>query len=147
MLVLLGALYGAGYAGIYLPDVKLKKYDLLKNAIEMSSESATAAKKEVNLYVNNILFGNRMGSIHSHMTLIGILSLTLANWITQFQVSVRWLWIACIFLILSGLVLPLGVFIESWESKIGGLTAMLGGTCLLISLVIFLIGALRAKLN
>jgi len=145
LLVLSGSLYGAVYAGFFLPKVKQQHNDLLKSTVDISNESPTMAKKEADHYVNNVLFANRMGSVHSHMTLIGLLALTLSNVVSKFHLSKLWMLIASISLIISGFILPLGVFLETWQKTMGSLTAMVGGSLLLVSIAIFLFGALRAK--
>jgi hypothetical protein len=119
LLVLSGSLYGAVYAGFFLPKVKQQHNDLLKSTVDISNESPTMAKKEADHYVNNVLFANRMGSVHSHMTLIGLLALTLSNVVSKFHLSKLWMLIASISLIISGFILPLGVFFRNMAKNDG----------------------------
>lgn len=145
LLVLFGSVYGAVYAGLLLPEVKHEQDVLLKRTVELAYESPTAAKKQTDAYIKNVHFANRMASVHSHMTLIGMLSLALSGLLSFFHISKGWLWTACILLLASGIILPFGVFAETWQEMMGGIIAVTGGILLLFSIVIFLVGALKSK--
>ncbi len=145
LLILSGNLFGAVYAGAYLPTVKKEQNETLKNAIKISSESATGALLEADKYVNKTLFAGRSSNVHSHMTLIGILSLAISYITPYLRLSDGVILVANLMLLSSGLFLPLGIFIETWHIRIGSSMAMFGGMALLLAISIFLIGAIRME--
>ncbi|WP_216831642.1 hypothetical protein [Alkalihalobacterium elongatum] len=145
VLILCGNLFGAVYSSMFLPTVKKEQNETLKNAIEIASESATGALREVDKYVNKTLFGGRSSNFHSHMTLIGVLALTLSSVVQYFNLSEVMLKLAIVLLLVGGAFLPSGIFIEMWSIQLGSGISMFGGMCLLLSITIFLIGAIRMK--
>lgn len=144
-LILLATIFGCIYGGSFLPDVKKAMSTLLKEGLEISSESPKTAQKLGDKFVSKMFFDGRMSSSHSHAALFGIVSLVIGQYVARFKLP-RWvLWSACWMLLLGGLILPVGIFIEIWKVKAGALMAMSGGSMFIISIIIFLIGAIRSS--
>lgn len=144
LLILLGAFIGGIYGGMYLPQVKMEQNKKLTSAFEIVTESVTSAKQEADLYVNKVLFGGRMSNVHAHMTLIGMLSILLSFLLPHIHISKTVLSIGIYSILSSGILLPLGIFLETWYAKTGGYIALTGGLLLTISIFIFLVGVLRS---
>lgn len=143
ILILAGALYGGTYAGMFLADTKNSENDAIKEAFEIAGESPSSASKLGDLFVRKMLFDGRMSNVHSHMTLIGILSLAIANFFKFFRLSRKLLMTASILLVFSGFLLPLGVLVETWQGKLGAYTALTGGLMFTFSIILFFTGYSR----
>lgn len=143
LLILLGSSIGGIYGGMNLPQVKTEQNQQLKNAFEIVTESVSGAKQEADLYTNKIFYGDRMSNVHSHMTLIGMLCMLLSFFIPHIHISKSVLSIGTYSLLTSGILLPLGIFLETWYVKTGGYIAMIGGILLILSILIFLIRFIR----
>lgn len=85
-----------------------------------------------------------MSNVHSHMTLIGMLSILLSFLLPHINISKTVLSIGVYSILSSGIILPLGIFLETWYVTAGGYIALIGGLLLTISIFIFLVGVLRS---
>lgn len=143
-LILFGAVYGGIYGGFYLPGVKKAMNNSIKEGLKVSSESPDAAQKLGDKFVRKILFDDRMSNVHSHATLFGIMALAVAQFVNRFKLPCWALLSAIWMLLLSGLILPAGVFIETWKVKFGAYMALWGGFMFITAVILFLIGAIRS---
>ncbi|MBO8170661.1 MAG: hypothetical protein H0Z33_02100 [Bacillaceae bacterium] len=142
-LILLGSILGGIYAGMYLPGVKAEQEKSIKSAVEIASESPSYSKQAAEKFVQNKFLDTRTSNFHSHMTLIGVTALVLSFFAPQLNLPDWSRIMAATFLILSGVILPLGIFIENWFLRAGSIIALSGGSMLITSLIIFLFGAFR----
>ncbi|MEB3103583.1 hypothetical protein [Ferviditalea candida] len=142
-LILAGALFGGMYASVFLADTKISQSDAMKEAFEIAGESPSSASRLGDLFVRKMLYDDRMASTHGHMTLMGITSLVIGNFIATFRLSRKLLMSASILLVFSGFLLPIGVLAESWQVKLGAYSAVAGGTLFTFAILLFFIGYLR----
>lgn len=144
-LIFLGAIYSGIYSGFYLPGLKRAEYTLFKEGLKMSSESPTTAQKIGGQFMNKVFFDGKMSNVHSHAMLFGLMALAIGQYVTRFRLPDWALWLASWMLLLSGVILPLGVFIETWKVIIGGVVALVGGCMFILAIMIFLTGAVRSS--
>ncbi len=145
ILILIGTLLGATYASMHLSRVKITQQKSIENAVQIASETPSYAKKEARQFMENQLLDGRMSNFHSHMTLIGLLALSLSFFIRRMRLSDNLKFFAIIMLLGSGVIMPVGIMMENWLLKPGSFIAMAGGSMFIIAMTLFLIGSIRSR--
>jgi hypothetical protein len=144
VLVLLGFLYGAWYAGIDLYQHDAKEVSILHALVKESMvNDAAAMRQSVNNY--GMLAGEKAVSIaaHSHIIEFGLLAMLLAFIQPYVFLSSVWKRRWTQVLLAGSLILPLFVLLElKWGLVAGGI-ADVGGLLVVIALVGMLVGIIR----
>ncbi len=144
LLVLLGFLHGAWYAGMYLYQHERMETDILGNMITASSANdVAAATAQVGDF--DALAGARAVNIaaHSHAIEFGLLALLLSFVQPFVFLHEKWRrrWVRV--LLAGSLLLPVFVLLELKLGLLAGGIADLGGLMVIVSLVAMLVGVLR----
>jgi hypothetical protein len=144
LLVLVGFLHGAYYAGVHLYEHEERDVTLLRamldNAAAQDMPAATAA-----VMAYGGLQGERAVHIaaHAHIIEFGILALLLAFIQSYVFLSERWKRRWAVVLLLGSVVLPVFVLLELRWGLIAGGLADIGGLLVIIALTGMLVGVLR----
>jgi hypothetical protein len=144
VLVLLGFLHGAGYAGAYLYHHERMENDILRNMITAASvKDVTAARAQVDDF--GALAGARAVNIaaHSHLIEFGLLAMLLSFIQPYVFLSEKWRRRWTQVLLAGSLVLPVFVLLELKFGLLAGGIADLGGLMVLVALAGMLVGVLR----
>jgi hypothetical protein len=142
VLVLLGFLHGAWYAGVHLYEHETREMTILKDMLgQVSSHDASVAS--VNAY--GTLQAEKAVEIaaHSHIIEFGLLAILLSFLQPYVFLSQVWKrrWIQ---LLLAGsVILPVFVLLEMKIGLLAGGIADVGGLMVIISLIGMLVGVLR----
>jgi hypothetical protein len=144
LLVLLGFLHGAWYAGVYLYQHERMETDILRSMITAAAANdPAAATARVNDFGN--LAGARAVNIaaHSHVIDFGLLAMLLS--FVQPYVFLREEWKRrwAQLLLAGSLILPVFVLLELKLGLLAGGIADLGGLMVIVALVGMLVGVLR----
>jgi hypothetical protein len=142
VLVLLGFLHGAWYAGVNLYEHENREMAILKSMLDqVPGHDVTAAS--VNAY--GMLQAEKAVEIaaHSHMIEFGLLAILLS--FVQPYVFLNETWKRrCVQLLLAGsLILPVFVLLELKIGLLAGGIADVGGLMVIVSLTGMLVGVLR----
>ena len=142
MLVLLGFLYGAWYAGVNLYEQEARETKILSAMLDSAAASSSAAES-VNAY--GMLAAEKAVEIaaHSHIIEFGLLAMLLS--FIQPYVFLRDVWKRrWVMLLLAGsLILPIFVLLELKLGLVAGGIADLGGLMVIVALIGMLVGVLR----
>jgi hypothetical protein len=144
LLVLVGFLHGAYYAGVHLYEHEERDVTLLRamldNAAAQDMPAATAA-----VMAYGGLQGERAVHIaaHAHIIEFGILALLLAFIQSYVFLSERWKRHWAAMLLLGSVALPVFVLLELRWGLIAGGLADIGGLLVIIALTSMLVGVLR----
>jgi len=142
MLVLLGFLYGAWYAGVNLYEQEARETKILSAMLDSAAASSSAAES-VNAY--GMLAAEKAVEIaaHSHIIEFGLLAMLLS--FIQPYVFLRDVWKRrWVMLLLAGsLILPIFVLLELKLGLVAGGIADLGGLMVIVALMGMLVGVLR----
>ena len=144
ILILLGFLHGAWYAGVYLYQHERMETDILGNMIAAASASdLQAATAQVNNFGN--LAGARAVNIaaHSHIIEFGLLAMLLSfiqPWVFLSDTwKRRWTQV----LLAGSLILPVFVLLELKLGLLAGGIADIGGLMVIVALLGMLAGVFR----
>ena len=144
ILILLGFLHGAWYAGAYLYQHEKMETDILHNMIAAASASdLPAADAEVNSFGN--LAGARAVNIaaHSHLIEFGLLAMLLSFIQPYVFLSDAWKRRWTQVLLAGSLILPVFVLLELKFGLLAGGIADIGGLMVIVALVGMLAGVFR----
>jgi hypothetical protein len=144
VLVLLGFLHGAWYAGAYLYQHERMETDILRNMITAASVNDIApATAQVDDF--GALAGARAVNIaaHSHLIEFGLLALLLSFIQPYVFLSETWRRRWTQVLLAGSLVLPVFVLLELKFGLLAGGIADIGGLMVLVALAGMMVGVLR----
>jgi len=143
VLVLLGFLYGAWYAGMNLYGQEARERKILGDVLDAAVASSPAAARSVNAY--GMLAAEKAVEIaaHSHIIEFGLLAILLS--FIQPYVLLRDVWKRrwVVLLLAGSLILPIFVFLELKLGLVAGGIADLGGLMVIVALIGMLVGVLR----
>jgi hypothetical protein len=142
LLVLLGFLHGAWYAGVNLYEQENREDTILKEMLDQKP-GADMTNASVNAY--GMLQGEKAVEIaaHSHLIEFGLLSILLSFVQTYVLLSQNWKrrWVK---LLLAGsVILPVFVLLELKLGLVAGGIADVGGLMVIVALVAMLVGMFR----
>jgi len=144
LLVLIGFLHGAWYAGFRLYDIYAQDTSILRDAMtQAASNQMDAARGAVMQYGG--LQAERAVAIaaHAHIIEFGILAMLLAFVQPWVFLSERWKRRWAVTLLAGSVILPVFVQAELWWGLIAGGIADTGGLLVIIALTGMLVGVLR----
>ncbi|MEW8191003.1 MAG: hypothetical protein AB2748_11430 [Candidatus Thiodiazotropha endolucinida] len=144
VLVLLGFLFGAWYAGVQMPTHEARELATLKEIIGQAYGADQAATDQ-SLLAYGRLQGERAVSIaaHAHMVEFGILAM-MTSLIQPFvYLSLAWRRRMAVLLLTGGALLPVAVYAEIWFGLLAGGVADIAGLLVIIALTGMLAGVLR----
>src|SRR5881275_1391552 len=143
VLVLLGFLYGAWYAGMNLYEQEARELKILGDVLDAAVANSSAAAQSVNAY--GMLAAEKAVEIagHSHIIEFGLLAILLS--FIQPYVLLRDVWKRrwVVLLLAGSLILPIFVFLELQLGLVAGGIADLGGLMVIVALMGMLVGVLR----
>jgi hypothetical protein len=143
VLVLLGFLYGAWYAGMNLYEQEARETKVLSAMLDAAVANSPAATESVNAY--GMLGAEKAVEIaaHSHIIEFGLLAILLS--FVQPYVFLRDVWKRrWVMLLLAGsVILPIFVLLELRFGLIAGGIADIGAVMVIVALVGMLVGILR----
>ncbi|PYX06862.1 MAG: hypothetical protein DMG88_16870 [Acidobacteria bacterium] len=143
VLVLLGFLYGAWYAGVNLYEQEAREAKIFSTMLDSAVANSSAAAESVNAY--GMLAAEKAVEIaaHSHIIEFGLLAILLS--FIQPYVFLRDVWKRrWVMLLLAGsVILPIFVLLELRFGLIAGGIADIGGVMVIVALVGMLVGILR----
>jgi hypothetical protein len=144
LLILLGFLHGAWYAGVYLYQHERTETDILQNVITSAqTNDLTSARSQVGD------FGQLAGvhavniAAHSHIINFGLLALLLSFVQPYVLLSEPWKRRWTQTLLTGSLILPLFVLLELKFGLVAGGIADVGGLLVIVALLAMLVGVLR----
>ncbi len=144
LLVLLGFLHGAWYAGIYLYEHERMEIDILQNMITAAgANDLVTATDQVGNFGN--LSGARAVNIaaHSHIIEFGLLAMLLSFVQPYVFLSEPWRRRWTQVLLAGSVVLPVFVLLELRFGLVAGGVADIGGLMVIVALIAMLVGVLR----
>src|SRR2546429_1976500 len=143
VLVLLGFLYGAWYAGMNLYEQEARERKILGDVLDAAVANSSAAAQSVNAY--GMLAAEKAGEIagHSHIIEFGLLAIFLS--FLQPYVFLRDVWKRrwALLLLAGSLILPIFVMLELKLGLLAGGFADLDGLLEIVLLYAMLVGVLR----
>src|SRR5438552_41168 len=143
VLVLLGFLYGAWYAGMNLYEQEARERKILGDVLDAAVANSSAAARSVNAY--GMLAAEKAVEIeaHSHIIEFGLLAILLS--FIQPYVFLRDVWKRrwALLLLAGSLILPIFVLLELKIGLVAGGIADLGGLMVIVALIGMLVGVLR----
>ena len=143
VLVLLGFLYGAWYAGMNLYGQEARVRKILGDVLDAAVANSSAAAQSVNAY--GMLAAEKAVEIaaHSHIIEFGLLAILLS--FIQPYVLLRDVWKRrwALLLLAGSLILPIFVLLELKIGLVAGGIADLGGLMVIVALIGMLVGVLR----
>jgi hypothetical protein len=143
VLILLGFLYGAWYAGVDLYRHEAREAQILKNMLDAAGGGGAGTVVEVASYGS--LAAERAVKIaaHSHVIEFGLLAMLLSFVQPYVLLSDRWKRRWVVLLLTGSLILPLFVLLEIKLGLLAGGIADFGGLLVIVALVGMLVGVLR----
>ena len=143
VLVLLGFLYGAWYAGMNLYEQEARERKILGGMLDAAVANSPATAQSVNAY--GMLAAEKAVEIaaHSHIIEFGLLAILLS--FIQPYVFLRDVWKRrwALLLLAGSLILPIFVLLELKIGLVAGGIADLGGLMVIVALIGMLVGVLR----
>jgi len=144
LLVLIGFLHGAYYAGFHLYASEAKDQALVSSmAIGAASNQPLAAARALRDYDQLQVAQAVNVAAHSHIIEFGILAILLGLFQPYVYLSERWKRIWAILLLAGSFILPVFVFMELRWGLVAGGIADVGGLLVVIALFGMLTGILR----
>jgi len=143
MLVLLGFLDGAWYAGMNLYGQEARERKILGDVLDAAVASSPAAAQSVNDYGMLVAEKAVETAAHSHIIEFGLLAMLVS--FIQPYVLLRDVWKRrwVVLLLAGSLILPIFVFLELKLGLVAGGIADLGGLMVIVALIGMLVGVLR----
>ncbi len=144
LLVLVGFLHGAWYAGFRLYDIYEQDTSILREAMTLAATgNLDTARSAVAAYGG--LQAERAVNIaaHAHIIEFGILAMLLALLQPWVFLSERWKHRWAVTLLAGSLILPVFVLAEIWWGLVAGGVADTGGLLVILALTGMLVGVLR----
>ena len=143
LLILLGFLYGAWYAGVDLYRHEARETQILSNMLDSSAGGQGGAVVAVANYGS--LAAERAVKIaaHSHLIEFGLLAMLLSFVQPYVGLSDRWKRRWVVLLLLGSVILPVFVLLEMNFGLVAGGIADAGGLLVIIALTGMLVGVLR----
>jgi hypothetical protein len=143
LLILLGFLYGAWYAGVDLYRHEARETQVLTNMLDSSAGGQGGAVVAVANYGS--LAAERAVKIaaHSHLIEFGLLAMLLSFVQPYVGLSDRWKRRWVVLLLLGSVILPVFVLLEMNFGLVAGGIADAGGLLVIIALTGMLVGVLR----
>jgi hypothetical protein len=143
MLVLLGFLYGAWYAGINLYEQEARETKILNAMLNAAVAKGSALTQSVNAY--GMLAAEKAVEIaaHSHIIEFGLLAILLSFVQPYIFLSDVWKRRWVLLLLMGSIILPIFVLLELKIGLVAGGIADIGGLMVIVALVGMLVGVLR----
>jgi len=143
ILILLGFLYGAWYAGVDLYQHESRETSVLKNMLDGATSSAGGSTMAVADYGS--LAAERAVKIaaHSHVIEFGLLAILLSFVQPYVYLSERWTRRWVIMLLAGSVILPVFVLLELKFGLLAGGIADVGGLMVIVALIGMLFGVVR----
>ena len=143
LLILLGFLYGAWYAGVDLYRHEAREAEILKNMLDAAAGGNGGTVVEVASYGS--LAAERAVKIaaHSHIIEFGLLAMLLVIRAAVRRPSDRWKRRWVIVLLAGSIILPVFVLLELNLGLVAGGIADVGGLLVIVALIGMLVGVLR----
>ena len=143
ILILLGFLHGAWYAGMDLYRHEAREAQILKNMLDAANSGGAGTVVQVASYGS--LAAERAVKIaaHSHIIELGLLAMLLSFVQPYVFLSERWKRRWVMLLLFGSLVLPMFVLLELNFGLVAGGIADIGGLLVIVALVGMLVGILR----
>jgi hypothetical protein len=143
LLILVGFLYGAWYAGMDLYRQEAREAQILKDMLDYSAGGQGGAVVAVAGYGS--LAAERAVKIaaHSHVIEFGLLAMLLSFVQPYVGLSERWKRRWVLLLLAGSAILPVFVLLEMNLGLVAGGIADVGGLCVIIALIGMLVGVLR----
>jgi len=143
LLILIGFLYGAWYAGIDLYRHEAREAQILKNMLDAASTADGSTTTEVANYGGLAAEKAVKIAAHSHVIEFGLLAMLLSFVQPYVYLSERWKRRWVVVLLTGSLVLPIFVLLELNLGLVAGGIADLGGLLVVVALIGMLVGVLR----
>src|SRR5215470_20151627 len=145
ILILLGFLHGAWYAGVDLYRHETREAQILKNMLDAANGGGAGTVVEVASYSS--LAAERAVKIaaHSHIIEFGLLAMLLSFVQPYVFLCERWKRRWALLLLFGSLLLPLFVLLELNFGLVAGGIADIGGLLVIIALFGMLVGVLRCS--
>jgi hypothetical protein len=143
LLVLLGFLYGAWYAGKNLYEHEARERNILSFMLDAAVKTPDPSGQFVNAY--GMLAAEKAVQIaaHSHLIEFGLLAILLSFVQQYVYLSGLWKRRWVVLLLLGSLILPLFVWLELKLGLVAGGIADIGGLLVVIALIGMLVGMIR----
>ncbi|MCU7874913.1 MAG: hypothetical protein KZQ91_19425 [Candidatus Thiodiazotropha sp. (ex Lucinoma borealis)] len=144
VLVLLGFLFGAWYAGVQMQAHEARELTILGQIVEQAhAANQTAAAQSLLAYGQ--LQGERAVAIaaHAHMVEFGLLAMMTSLIQPFIFLSLVWRQRLAMMLLIGGALLPVAVYAEIWFGLLAGGVADIAGLLVIIALTGMLAGVLR----
>jgi hypothetical protein len=143
LLILLGFLYGAWYAGMNLYEQEARERNILSSMLDAAVKSPDLSGQFVNSY--GMLAAEKAVEIaaHSHIIEFGLLAILLSFIQRYVFLSETWKRRWVVLLLVGSLILPVLVWLELKLGLIAGGIADIGGLMVVIALIGMLVGMLR----
>jgi hypothetical protein len=143
LLILLGFLYGAWYAGIDLYEHESRETRILKSMLNHASSEGAAGTTAVADYGSLAAEKAVKIAAHSHIIEFGLLAILLSLVQPYVQLRANWKRRWAIVLLAGSLILPIFVLLELKLGLLAGGIADVGGLMVIVALVAMLVGVLR----
>ncbi len=144
VLLLLGFLHGAWYAGVHLYEHEAREVRLLDAMVDSAAASNATAISQAGQDYGQLL-GEKAVNIaaHSHIIEFGLLAILLSFIQPYVFLSDRWKrrWVNV--LLAGSLILPVAVFLEIKYGLIAGGIADIGGLMVIVALIGMAVGVVR----
>ncbi len=144
LLVLLGFLHGAWYAGVHLYEHEAREVQILDTMVDSAAASNAAMTMHAGQDYGQLL-GEKAVNIaaHSHAIEFGLLAILLSFIQPYVFLSDKWKrrWVNV--LLAGSLILPVAVFLEIKYGLIAGGIADLGGLMVIVALIGMAVGVVR----
>jgi hypothetical protein len=143
LLILLGFLYGAWYAGRNLHEQEARERNTFSSMLDAAGKSPDLSGQFVNSY--GMLAAEKAVQIaaHSHIIEFGLLAILLSFVQRYVFLSEIWRRRWVVLLLLGSLILPVFVWLELKLGLIAGGIADVGGLMVVVALIGMLVGMLR----
>ena len=143
ILILVGFLYGAWYAGVDLYQHEARETQILKNLLDASTGGKGGTVVEVASYGSLAAEKAVKIAAHSHVIEFGLLAMLLSFVQPFVYLGDRWKRRWVMLLLGGSMILPVFVLLELNLGLVAGAIADVGGLLVMIALVGMLVGVLR----
>lgn len=143
LLILVGFLYGAWYAGVDLYRQEAHEALILKDMLDFSAGGQGGAVVAVANYGSLVAERAVKIAAHSHVIEFGLLAILLSFVQPYVGLSERWKRRWVMLLLAGSVILPVFVLLEMNLGRVAGGIADVGGLLVIIALIAMLVGVLR----
>ncbi len=144
LLLVIGYLYGAGYAALKETSVAPTEVDILKSIVTNAAASDQAALgADFSAFGEYQMYRAINRAVHTHINEMGILLLLMSfvQAFVHYADTTRLRWARCA--VASGFALPAGIMLEIPYGIVGSVIADLAGFMMIVCLMAMLFGLLR----